>query len=80
MVCICYVDDCLFFARKETDIAAMIEDLHKDLTLEVEEEVIQFLEIEHTHTQKINWNWFKQLSLRRPWLPVAFLIATQRQH
>ena len=50
MVCICYVDDCLFFAREETDIAVMIEDLCKNFTLEVEEEVIQFLGIEHAHT------------------------------
>ena len=52
MVCICYVDDCLFFAKEETDIAAMILDLRKDFTLEVEEEVIQFLGIEHTHTSE----------------------------
>ena len=50
MVCICYVNDCLFFAREESNIVAMIEDLHKDFTLDIKEEVIQFLKIEHTHT------------------------------
>ena len=50
IVCICYVDDCLFFAREDNDIATMIKDLHKDFTLEVEDEVIQCLGIEHTHT------------------------------
>ena len=30
IVCICYVDDCIFFAREESDIMTMIKDLHKD--------------------------------------------------
>ena len=50
MVCICYVDDCLFFAKEDSDISAMVADLCKDFTSKVENEVIQFLGIEYTHT------------------------------
>ena len=50
IVCICYVDDCLLFAKENSDISVMIANLCEDLMLEVEDKVIQFLGIEHTHT------------------------------
>jgi len=41
-----YVDDCLFFARDESKIEAMIKDLQKDFSLEPEKDVDAFLGIE----------------------------------
>lgn len=40
-----YVDDCLLFARKESDIHGMIKDLRKEFDLVVEHDVSTYLEI-----------------------------------
>jgi len=39
MICMIYVDDCLFFAKEMPPINEMIEDLQKDLVLEPEEDM-----------------------------------------
>ena len=48
MVCICWVDDCLFYARDSKDIDDMLTDLRSEFTLEEEAEVNQFLGIEYS--------------------------------
>ena len=45
MICLLFIDDCLFFAKDESDINGMIQDLKKDFDLELESDVSAFLEI-----------------------------------
>ena len=49
MICLVYVDDCIFFARDVSKIEAMIEDLKRDFKLEMEGEVSAFLGIQIDH-------------------------------
>jgi hypothetical protein len=49
MVCLVYVDDCLFFAKDSTTIDAMIKSLKADFRLEEEGEVSAFLGIDITN-------------------------------
>ena len=49
VICLTYVDDCLWFAKRQEDIDAIIADLKKDLTLTVEddgEDAFSFLGVE----------------------------------
>ena len=49
VICLTYVDDCLWFAKRQDDIDAIIADLKKDLTLTVEdtgEDAFSFLGVE----------------------------------
>ena len=55
IICIIYVDDCLFFAKEDTVIDQMIDNLHQDFELQPETDVTAFLGIqlvrnENTHT------------------------------
>ena len=50
IICIVYVNDCLFFARNSLIIDVMIKDLQKDLSLVPEEDVEAFLGIQIFHT------------------------------
>ena len=50
IICVVYVDDCLFFARDSLKIEAMITDLQKDFSLEPEEDVEAFLGIQICRT------------------------------
>ena len=44
VICVCYVDDCLFFSPDEADIDATIEDIkHCGMDLQVEDSVAGFL-------------------------------------
>jgi hypothetical protein len=49
VICLCYVDDCLFFAKDSTDIDAMIESLRRPeptaFDLNIEDDVAGFLGI-----------------------------------
>jgi len=49
MICLVYVDDCIFFARDESKIEAMINDLKRDFKLESEGEVSSYLGIQVNH-------------------------------
>ena len=44
VICVCYVDDCLFFAPEESDIDAVIDGIKKcNMDLQVEDSVAGFL-------------------------------------
>jgi hypothetical protein len=45
VICLCYVDDCLFFAKDETLITQMIENLQTEFNLNIEDDVAGFLGI-----------------------------------
>ena len=45
MICLVYVDDCIFFARKGTVIEAMIHDLQKNFELTIEDDANAYLGI-----------------------------------
>ena len=45
MVCLVYVDDCLFFCRDPAKHKAMVKDLSKDMDLTTEGDVTSFLGI-----------------------------------
>jgi len=45
MICLLFIDDCLFFAKDESDINGMIQDPKKGLIRELESDVSAFLEI-----------------------------------
>ena len=53
VICVCYVDDCLFFAPKESDINAVIADIKKcEMDLQVEDSVAGFLGV-HIERKKV---------------------------
>ena len=50
MICVTYVDDCLFFASNSADIDDMIQALRDDnYTLEIEDEVAGYLGVHLKH-------------------------------
>ncbi|MGH7974287.1 MAG: reverse transcriptase domain-containing protein [bacterium] len=70
MICLIYVDDCLFFARNEADIHAMIKDLRKEFDLVVEDDVSTYLGI------KIKKLADDRLEMSQPYLIERILEAT----
>ena len=70
VICLVYVDDCLFFARDQMKIDEMIQDLQKDFALEPEKDVSAFLGIEiHNHDDG-------RIELRQPGLIQRILAFT----
>ena len=51
IICIIYVDDCLFFAYSHTIIDNMIEDFHQDFQLKPETDIMAFLGIKIVHNE-----------------------------
>jgi hypothetical protein len=70
MICVCYVDDCLFFSRDSKLIDNMIVSLKEDFDLEPEDDVSAFLGI------KINELDDGQIELSQPALIERILEAT----
>ena len=46
LVCLIYVDDCVWYHRDSKVIEAMVEDIKKDLDLNFEDNVAGFLDIQ----------------------------------
>ncbi|MGH7954829.1 MAG: reverse transcriptase domain-containing protein, partial [Gloeomargaritales cyanobacterium] len=70
MICLIYVDDCLFFARKESDIHSMIKDLRAEFDLVVEDDVSTYLGI------KIKSLEDGRIEMSQPYLIERILDAT----
>ncbi|MGH3055543.1 MAG: reverse transcriptase domain-containing protein, partial [Gaiellaceae bacterium] len=73
MICLIYVDDCLFFARKESDIHTMIKDLRNEFDSVVEDDVSTYLGI------KIRKLDDGRLEMSQPYLIERILEATKMQ-
>ncbi|MGH7955334.1 MAG: reverse transcriptase domain-containing protein, partial [Gloeomargaritales cyanobacterium] len=69
-ICLIYVDDCLFFAKKESDIHGMIKDLRKEFDLVVEDDVSTYLGI------KIKTTSDGKIEMSQPFLTQRILEAT----
>ncbi|MGH7954661.1 MAG: reverse transcriptase domain-containing protein, partial [Gloeomargaritales cyanobacterium] len=70
MICLIYVDDCLFFARDETNIQRMIKDLRQEFDLVVEDDVSTYLGI------KIKAASDGRIEMTQPYLIERILEAT----
>ncbi|MGH7955130.1 MAG: reverse transcriptase domain-containing protein [Gloeomargaritales cyanobacterium] len=70
MICIIYIDDCLFFAPEESDIGDMIKSLRKEFELVVEQDVTAYLGIE------INKKEDGRIEMTQPGLIKKILEAT----
>jgi hypothetical protein len=51
LICLVYVDDCLFFGKKIADIDDMIQSLKKDFDLNEEDNVAGFLGIKMNYQE-----------------------------
>ncbi|MGH3055162.1 MAG: reverse transcriptase domain-containing protein, partial [Gaiellaceae bacterium] len=70
MICLVYVDDCLFFSKNEASIEKMIEDLKRDFELVAEEDISAYLGID------IKTLGDGRLELKQPYLIDRILEAT----
>ncbi|MGH7974665.1 MAG: reverse transcriptase domain-containing protein, partial [bacterium] len=70
MICIIYIDDCLFFAPDSRDIDGMIKDLKQEFELVVEQDVTTYLGLE------INKKGDGRIEINQPYLIKRILEAT----
>ncbi|MGH7974067.1 MAG: reverse transcriptase domain-containing protein, partial [bacterium] len=70
MICIIYIDDCLFFAPVSSDINKMINDLQQEFELVVEQDVTTYLGLE------INNKDDGTIEINQPFLIQRILEAT----